>query len=107
MLGNVTHEELVVTKKEHTTKSHSHTTQKTCLSSHLLVGLGLFPHILLLVERQMETHEMMGPLKPYIGATVSHINMTTSTVCAQTRNTHTPTDPHANILLCWDTEYCG
>lgn len=59
MLVNVTHEKLVLTEKAHTAKSCQHTTQRTCLSSHLPVGLGVFPHSLLLVERQMEAHEMM------------------------------------------------
>lgn len=47
------------TKRAHTAKSNHHTARKTCLSSHLPVGLGVFPHCLLLVGRQMEVHEMV------------------------------------------------
>lgn len=50
---------LVLTEKAHTTKSHHHTPQRTCLSSHLLVGLGVSPRSLLLLGRQMEAHEVM------------------------------------------------
>lgn len=59
MLVNVTHEELVLTEKAHTTKSQHRTPQRTCLSSHLLVGLGVSPRSLLLLGRQMEAREVM------------------------------------------------
>lgn len=44
-------------ENRHSKKSHNHTIQRTCLSSHLPVGLGVFPHSLLL-ERQMEACEI-------------------------------------------------
>lgn len=52
-----------------TAKSHDHTAQTTCLSSHLQADPGVFPHTLLCGDRQMEAHEMNE------GA-VNHSNMT-------------------------------
>lgn len=44
--------------QRNTAKSHDHTAQTTCLSSHLRADPGVFPHSLLRGERQMEAREM-------------------------------------------------
>lgn len=86
MLAIVTHTKHLWWPRKNTLQSHHHTTHKTCLSSRLPVGLGLFPHILLLVETDGHSWNE-GVLKPYIGATL----------CAQTRCTHR----HTVILRWW------
>lgn len=96
-LVSVTHEELALLEKAHTANSRSHTIQRTCLSSHLPAGLGVFPHSLLLVEGQMEAHEI-----PYTG-TVNHINMAThSCMCSKHIYIHRATHKHAAIPRCWN-----
>lgn len=70
----------MLSERAHTAKSHHHTIQRTCLSSHLPVGLGVFPHSLLLVREIDGGISNDGVLKPY--GTVSRINMAIHTVCA-------------------------
>ena len=100
----------MLTERAHTAKSHHHTIQRTCLSSHLLVGLGVFPHSLLLVREIDGGISNDGALKPY--GTVSRINMATHIVCALKQmhihpQIHTQTHCNSMVLNTTSTTMCG